>query len=34
MEESKILENMKDQRVVDVTCMTKKDENVRTKNRL
>lgn len=34
MEESKILENMKDQRVVDVNCMTKKDKNVRTKNRL
>lgn len=31
MEESEILESMKDQDVVDVYCMTKKDKNVRTK---
>jgi len=34
MEESEILENMKDQSVVDVNCMTKKDGNVRTKTGL
>ena len=31
MEESEILESMKDQDIVDVHCMTKKDGNVRTK---
>jgi len=34
MDESEILENMKDQGVMDVNCMTKKDENVRTKTGL
>ena len=34
MEESEILESMKDQDVVDVHCMTKKDGNVRTKTGL
>lgn len=34
MEESEILENMKEQSVVEVKCMSKLDANVRTKTGL